>query len=206
MFGDRPVNGVTAFVLAVSHFLTGYWLIYIPAIAGAVFFIIFKLRSEKGKRFKDELLLRLPVISTLIKQAAFARFSRTLATLQNGGVPLIECLRISRYVMMNQVLEEIIEKTEAKILEGSSLSKELSGSPHIPGLVIRMLTTGENSGNLSEMLNHVAQMYDEDVEKTLARITTLAQPVILIIMGFIVGLVLMGVLLPLTDISSLTMG
>ena len=118
---------------------------------------------------------------------------------------MIDSLRISREVMHNVVLEEEIKVAEAKIVEGSSLSAELNHSKLIPSLVSRMLAVGEDSGSTVIMMNKIADMYEEEVEKTLDRLMALAQPVILIFMGTIIGFVLLAILLPLTDMSSFSM-
>jgi general secretion pathway protein F len=143
LFEDRSVNGFTSFVIGMSHFLTRGWPYYLPlgAAGVAAFYSLFK--SRKGKRGFQRQLLRLPLLKTLIIQAAMARFSRTMGTLLQGGVTIIQALQISRKVMHNPFLEEVIEKAEKKIIEGSLLSKELKQSPLIPTLVPRMLAIGE---------------------------------------------------------------
>lgn len=107
--------------------------------------------------------------------------------------------------MRNVVLEEEIKKAETRIIEGSSLSAELMQSRYIPGMVSRMLAVGEESGNAITMFNKVADMYEGEIEKSLDRVMALAQPVILIVMGTVIGVVLLAILLPLTDVSSFTM-
>lgn len=203
IFEDRSLNGFTAFVLSVSHIFRDYWWLYIPLIAFTITFGIIKLRSEKGKLWLQRNLLKVPVMKTLVAQTAIARFCRTMGTLQQGGLPMIDSLRISREVMGNVVLEEEIKHAENKIIEGSSLSAELSHSKWIPSIVPRMLAVGEDSGSTVVMLNKLAEMYEEELEKSLDRVMALAQPVILIFMGMIIGAILLAILLPLTDISSL---
>ncbi len=118
---------------------------------------------------------------------------------------MIESMHISRDVMRNVVLEDEIKKAEGKIIEGSSLSAELSKSKWVPVMVSRMLAVGEDSGTTTTMLNKIADMYEEDLEKTLDRLMALAQPLILVFMGAIIGAILMAILLPLTDVSSFSM-
>ena len=118
---------------------------------------------------------------------------------------MIDSLRISKEVMKNVVMEEAIQNAEKKIVEGSSLSQELTKTKVFPTMVTRMLSVGEDSGSMLEMLNKIADIYEEEVEKTLQRLMALAQPVILIVMGLMIGLILMAILLPMSDISSFTM-
>jgi len=202
IFEGRKLNSFTEFVMSVSHFFRDFWWLYIPAIAASITFLVMKFRSPQGKLFFEKNLIKVPVLKTLIVQTALARFCRTMATLQQGGLTMIDSLQISRGVMRNIVLEEEIKKAEGKIVEGSSLSIELSKSPLIPLLVSRMLSVGEESGTSLVMMNKIADMYEEEIEKTLDRLMALAQPAILLIMGAIIGFVLLAIMLPLTDVSS----
>lgn len=205
IFAERKLNGFTEFVLSVSHVFRGYWWVYLPILVGVVFYLVYKVRSPAGKLWLERNLLKVPVIRTLMIQTAVARFCRTMGTLQQGGLPMIESLRISREVMRNVVLEEDVKKAEARIIEGSSLGHELGQSKWFPPMVSRMLSVGEDSGSSVAMLNTIADMYEGEVEKSLNRVMALAQPVILIFMGTIIGTVLLAILLPLTDVSSLSM-
>ena len=119
---------------------------------------------------------------------------------------MIDALRISRGIMRNVVLEKELQVAEGKIIEGHSLSQELGRSDYFPQLVARMLSVGEESGTTVVMLNRIADMYEQELEKTLDRVMALAQPVILIIMGLLIGTVLLAIMLPLTDVSSFSVG
>jgi len=202
IFEDRKLNGFTEFVINVSHFFQDYWWLYIPLAALFITSLVIKIRSPKGKLFLEKRLIKLPLLKTLITQTAIARFCRTMSTLQQGGLTMIDSLQISRAVMRNVILEDEIKKAESKIIEGSSLSVELAKSPFIPPLVFRMLAVGEESGTSQIMMNKIADAYEEEIEKTLDRLMALAQPAILIVMGAIIGFVLLAIMLPLTDVSS----
>lgn len=202
LFEDRNVNRFTKMVMSLSHFLTHQWIFYLPIIIGGATTLYFGLKTIKVKRWIQKRFLSIPFLKTLITQTAIARFSRTMGTLLEGGVSLIKALQIARKVMRNPFFEEVIEEAQAKIVEGSLLSVELKKSSLIPTLVPRMLAIGEEGGNTSDMLQKIADIYEEDVEKNLTRLTALAQPVILVIMGGIVGLIMIAVLLPLTDVSA----
>lgn len=203
IFEGRKLNGFTQFVLSVSHIFRDYWWLYIPLGIGSIVYLFYKLRSPAGKIWLQKNLLKVPVLKTLVIQAAVARFCRTMGTLQEGGLPIIESLRNAREVMGNVVLEDEIRQAEGKIIEGSSLSAELNRSKLIPSIVPRMLAVGEDSGSSITMLNKLADMYEEELEKTLDRVMALAQPVILLFMGVVIGTILLAILLPLTDVSSL---
>lgn len=206
IFADRELNGFTQFVLSLSHFFRDYWWAYIPLLGGSLIFAVIKVRTTQGKQWLERRVLKIPLLRTLVIQASLARFCRTLGTLQQGGLTMLDSLRIARGVMKNVVLEEEIKKAEQKIIEGSLLSIELSRSPHIPPMVSRMLAIGEDSGNTASLCNKIADMYEGELEKTINRGMALAQPVILIVMGGIIGLVMVAILLPLTDIASFSAG
>ncbi len=203
IFAERKLNGFTQFVLNVSHFFRDYWWLYIPAFFGIVGFVVYQIRSPAGKLWIERNALKVPLIRTLVMQTSVARFCRTMGTLQQGGLPFIESLRISREVMRNVVIEEEIKRAEARIIEGSTIGIELGRTKWFPPMVAQMLAVGEESGTTITMFNKIADMYEQEVEKTLARVMALAQPVILIVMGAVIGTVLMAILLPLTDVSSL---
>ncbi len=202
IFAERELNDFTVFVLAGSRILREYWWVYIPIIAGTIVYGYFSLKSAKGKIFLQRNLIKLPLIKTLIIQTGISRFTRTMSTLQSGGLTMIESLRIGRQVIGNIALEEEIKKAEDKIIEGSSMSVQFAKSPLIPKMVSRMLAVGEDTGNTQLIFNKIADMYEEETEKSLERVMALAQPVILIFMGTVIGMVMLAILLPLTDVSS----
>lgn len=204
IFADRELNSFTNFVLSASYIFRSYWWVYVPLLVGGALWGYWKLRSEKGKLWLEKTLLRLPIVKNLTIQTAVARFCRTMATLLQGGLSMIDSLRSARAVMRNVVLEQEVQDAEVKIIEGHSLSQELGRSKYMPKLVSRMLAIGEESGTTVVMLGKVAEMYEQELEKTLDRVMALAQPVILIVMGIVIGTVLLAVLLPMTDVGSFT--
>ena len=204
IFQGRDLNAFTASVLAISRFARAYWWLYIPIFIAVVSYAVYWIRTEAGKIWLQKPLLKLPFFRTLTMQAATARFCRTLGTLQEGGMPLIDSLRIAKETMGNVVMEGEIAKAEEKIIAGSSLAKELSRSDLIPTMAARMMTVGEEAGTSVEMMNRVADMYEGELEKTLTRLMSFAQPVILIVMGGVIGTVMVAILLPLSDVASMT--
>lgn len=206
IFAERPLNGFTRSILSLSHLFRYYWWLYVPALGGTLGWLIWQIRSPAGRLWLEKNTLRLPLIRTLVIQTALARFCRTMATLLQGGLSIIDSLRIARGVMRNVVLEKDIQAAEAKIIEGHALSQELSRSKYIPSLLSRMLAVGEESGAVVVMLGKIADIYEQELEKTLDRVMALAQPVILMVMGLVIGAVLLAILLPLTDVSSFSVG
>ena len=206
IFADRKLNAFTNTVLLLSQLFRTYWWLYLPILIGAVTWSVWKLRSMAGRLWMERTILHLPLLRTLVIQTAVARFCRTMGTLLQGGLNMIESLRISRNIMRNIVLEEEIKVAEGKIIEGKSLSQQLKRSKYFPPLIARMLAVGEESGTSVVMLNRIADMYEGEIEKTLDRVMAMAQPIILIVMGLVIGSVLLAILLPLTDVSSFSIG
>lgn len=206
IFADRKLNGFTQMILSLSHLFRNYWWFYFPLFIAAGLGLGWKLRSPEGKLWMERLTLKLPLLRTLVVQTAVARFCRTLATLLQGGLSMIEALRISRSVMRNVTLEKEMQAVEGKIVEGYSLSQQLARSKWMPKMVPRMLAVGEEAGTMVAMLGKVADIYEQEIEKSLDRVVSLAQPVILIVMGLVIGAVLLAILIPLTDVSSFTIG
>lgn len=147
-------------------------------------------------------LLKVPFLKKLITQAVLARFSRALSVMLNSSVNLMEALKLSKQIMNQPQFEKIITRCEQSILQGGKFSGNLENEPLIPRLVVRMIAIAEQSGNLSEMLKNIAEIYEQELDKSLTRFTTMLQPVMLIILAIIVGVVILSILLPLTDVGS----
>ncbi|MCB1213112.1 MAG: type II secretion system F family protein [Chlamydiia bacterium] len=203
IFQGRQLNGFTEAVLGFSHFMRSYWWALLLAIAGGFFAATSFLRSPSGREWRQRTALKLPVIRHLSTCVVLARFCRTQATLQEGGLTLVDALDISKATMGNVVFARLIDEAKEKIIAGSSLGRELSRSPLIPHFVSRMLLVGEEAGTIVPMLGRVADMYEEEVEKALNTVVALAQPVILIFMGGVIGIIMLAILLPMTDIASI---
>ncbi|MDR3624170.1 MAG: type II secretion system F family protein [Chlamydiales bacterium] len=203
LFESKELEGLTYVVLQASLFARNYGDVSLLFLALVISFIFWKKRAIKQSRITYELILRIPMLKMIFVRVALARFFRTLATLQKGGVSLLEALFMSREVMNFPPLEKVVADAQEKIVEGSKLSIELKKSSLIPPLVYRMLAVGEECGSSVVTYQKMAEMYEEEVEKNIARYTAIAQPIILIFMGAVVGIVMLAVLLPLTDTSIL---
>jgi general secretion pathway protein F len=204
VFEGRQLNSYTMLVLSLSHLFREWWWLLLIAACGIGFGIYSYLSKPAGKLQLQKWLMKLPLIHKVMVQAALIRFSRTLSTLSESGLNLVEGLKLAGQVMQNPLMEEEIVRAEKRIIEGGRLQDELKKSRYLPKMAVRMIAIGEESGHLGEMLGKVADMYEDDLEKTIDRTMSLIQPAILVIMGAIIGLVLMAILLPMTDISSLT--
>lgn len=158
--------------------------------------------STYGKKKLSSIAARLPFFNQLLAKIAFVRFCRAVATLLEGGLPALIAFAQGRSVMKHPVLEKVIKQAEAKILEGQALHIPFQNHPLIPPLVPRMIAIAQQGGQLAPMMQQIAQIYEDELETYLVRFAALAQPILLLILGGIVGFVLLAVLLPLTDVSS----
>jgi general secretion pathway protein F len=199
----RELHPITKTILHISNHLEKNLIFY---VIGSGLVTLLAIFIAKTKLFKDKCkqwLLYIPFFKTIFTESILMRFSRVLAVLLSSGVPIVEALKLSRSVMNHISFEEAIKNAEEGIIQGRKFSDELKKSKLFPPLMIRMLATAEETGSPTEMLEHVADIYEEQLERTLVQFTNLLQPVMLLILGVIVGVVLLSVLLPLTDVSTL---
>jgi len=202
LFEERELHPMTTAVLSLSHFLkTHQFSLLFSTFSFASFLTLF-LRHPKGKEKIEELLLHIPIVKRLFTETIMARFCRVFSILFKGGVSMIDSLKLSKKVMKHGSFEAVITNAEKKVLEGHRLSEELEKSPLIPTLALRMLAISEESGKIAEMMQHLSDIYEEDIERSLNRLTSFVQPVMLLVLGVVVAIILLAVLLPLTDVSS----
>jgi len=202
LFEGRDLHIFTRIVFSASDFAcnsTGFLLAGFAAIS-LFFSLIFFLPSWKRKSKKW--IFSLPLLKNFFSKVAWIRFCRASATLLEGGLPLITAFSQARSVMGHPELEEIVMVAEEKISQGAPISSPFVGQKLIPPLVPRMLGIAEQSGKLSFTMQQMAQIYEDELETTLAYFATAAQPILLLVLGALVGFVLLSVLLPLTDVSS----
>lgn len=202
LFEGRALHPMTEAVLKLSHFIKSKGIYLLLAICITTFSIIVFSKKKEGKLAIQKILLKTPFFKTVIVQSAVVRFSRALSILLLGGVPLLEGLAMTKKVMKLVSFETWIDETMEGISQGKNLSAMMGHNKLMPPLVNRMIKTGEETGKLQEMLQNVAEIFESDVEKNLDQMTTFIQPVLLLILGAIVGLILLSILLPLTDVSS----
>jgi type IV pilus assembly protein PilC len=193
----------TRFLLALSHGLTDYWFLVLPATAGAIIGLVFFSRSESGKRFMDTVRIRLPMVGMMYRKAYLARGLRTLGTMISTGVALLEGLEITSRVSGNRHFQAIWDSVAAQAREGGSITDELMKHPLVPGTVTQMISAGERTGQLANVMNRVADYCEEDVKIAVKSVTALVEPLMIIIMGIIIGGIAMALLLPVFSMSKL---
>jgi general secretion pathway protein F len=193
----------TRILIAISSFLSWTWWIIIIAIVLAVVFIVKWRKTDQGAFKFDRFRLRFPVYGTIYKKVSVARFARTLGTLLSSGVPIIESLRIVKTVVQNKIMEIAIENSITEIMDGSSLAAPLKKSGIFPPILVHMVSVGEKSGSLEQMLMKAAESYEGDVETTVAGLTSVIEPLMIVIMGTLVGFVVLSILLPMLEMSTI---
>lgn len=202
LFEGRPVHSVTATVLGISAWTIEHGNLLAMALGAGCIGSVWGWRYPKTRLFLYERFSSLPFIKTLLLHASLMRFSRSMSMLLSGGVPLLNALQLSKGVAHSPLLELAVSEVEKKVLQGERLSVAFHHSRSIPPLVLRMLSLSEETGKMQEAFLNLAQIYDEEMEKHLSQLSAFLQPALLIVLGAIVGLVVLSILLPLTDVSS----
>ena len=193
----------TIMLIAVSRVIRSQLLMGILVLAGLIIGIRIWSRSPKGGMTLDTMKLKLPLIGDVWNKFAFSQLSRTLSTLLSGGIPLVNALEIVADSTGNRLVTNAMRSAIVSVREGQSLSKSFEASPVVPELAIEMVQVGESTGSLSEMLRHVADFYDEEVNIRLNQIFTYIEPVLLVILATIVAFVLIALYLPIFNLSSM---
>lgn len=194
---------LTRILIGTSNLASQYWYVVVAlaALAGWIFFRW--KRTEKGTEKWDAFLLKVPVLGQLIRMLAIARFSRTLSTLLKSGVPLLTAMGIVKAIITNSVLSKVIENARESIKEGESIAGPLKRSGQFPPIVYHMVSIGEKSGSLEEMLTNVADAYDSQVEVRISSLTSLLEPIMIVMMGGVVAFIVFSILMPILQMNTL---
>jgi len=201
---DLPLP--TKIVMGLSTFLRSYWWILLgTVVVGAVAFQRYYI-TEKGHMQVDKLLLRVPVMGDVIRKGAVARFTRTLSTLISSGVPILNGLEITARTSGNRVIQEAIMSARASIREGETIAAPLRQSTVFPQMVVQMISVGEETGALDDMLGRIADFYDDEVDTAVDSLTSLIEPVMIVFMGGIVGGMVIAMYLPMFKLINVVAG
>ncbi len=192
---------ITRVLIGFSNIIAGYWFLVLPAVIGLVFLIRWWVSKPEGRLFVDTWSLKLPIFGKLFLLVSVARFASTLSTLLSSGVPILTSMTIVRAVVDNVVLKEVLEQVRESVSEGQSIAIPLRKSEQFPPLVTHMIAIGERTGELEQMLARVAESYEAQVDRTVATLTTMLEPIMILVMGGGVGFIALSVLLPMLNIS-----
>lgn len=200
MLGGQALPALTQFVINVSKVVQEQWYLIIGAVV--LFVIVYKVASSrpKGLWVIDTIKLRIPLFGTLIRKGAIARFSRTLGTLVTSGVPIQQALNITRDTAGNVVLAEAIQDVHDSVMEGEPIASTAEKSGIFPPMVVSMIDVGEETGQLPEMLMKIAEVYDDEVDNTVAGLTSLLEPIMIVFLAVVVGTIVIALFLPLIHI------
>jgi general secretion pathway protein F len=195
---------VTIVLIAVSSFLKSFWWL-LAGLVGIAFFTVqyTLLRTEKGKYLWDKIKFKAPVIGILNQKIAVARFSRTLGTLLQSGVPLLTSLEIVANVVNNRLMADAIRQAAKDVEEGQSLSLPLRKNKLFPPLASEMIAVGEQSGTVEIMLQRIADAFETETSASIMTMTSLLEPLMILVMGFLVGFIVISVLLPIFEMNQL---
>ena len=208
MFTDmgQKLPAITRGLIAVSDYFQNWWHASLVGIVLAILWFNKYRKSEKGKPRIDRITLKIPVLGPMLRMVAVARFSRTLGTLLNSGVPIVTALEIVKHVVGNAILSDVVEEAKEAVQEGDSLATPLERSGQFPPMVCHMIAVGEQSGQVEEMLDNVSNAYELQVDSKLNVLTSLLEPLMILFMGVAVALIVFAILTPMLQMNELLKG
>jgi type IV pilus assembly protein PilC len=192
----------TRVVIGMSNFLTSYWWAILGVIGGTVFAIKRYYATNEGRRQIDTLLINAPVLGDVIRKSAVSRFTRTLGTLVSSGVAILDGLEITAKTAGNRVIHDAVMESRASIAGGETIAGPLERSKVFPPMVVSMIAVGEQTGGLDEMLSKIADFYDEEVDVAVSALLSLMEPMMIVILGVVVGGMVVAMYLPIFDMMN----
>lgn len=197
---NAELPGLTAVIMALSAFIQNNIVFLALGVVALIFLIKYSRQTTAGKKVFDKMLLNLPLFGGLILKVGLSRITRTLGTLIAGGVPMLECLKITSSTAGNIILEEQVLKARTMVSEGSSLTDAFKGTGQFPFMFVQLMGVGEATGKLDEMLAKLADFYDDEVETSVATMLSVLEPLLLVFVGGMVGLIVISMYLPIFSI------
>jgi type IV pilus assembly protein PilC len=198
---DAKLPAITVGMLAISHFMVNYWYVVIIGIGGSIAAVKWYLSTPSGRSQFHHLIIKTPAVGPIIKKVAVARFARTYASLVGAGVSILEALRVTGEAIGNDAFREALEKGANDVKSGKQLSASLAEGKMFPGIVPQMLSVGEETGQTDVILVKVADFYEEEVDAAIASISSIIEPVMIVVMGGMVGLIAVSVMGPIASLS-----
>jgi len=193
---DLP--GPTLFVIAMSEFFTDYWWLIFGGLGGGIYFLLQAWkRNEKVQKFMDRIMLKMPIFGSLVEKSVIARWTRTLSTMFAAGVPLVEALDSVGGASGNSVYAMATEKIQQEVSTGTSLTNAMTNANIFPSMVLQMCAIGEESGSIDHMLGKAADFYEAEVDDMVAGLSSLMEPIIIVILGTIIGGIVVSMYLPI---------
>lgn len=193
----------TQILLALSDFMVGWWFIIIPAIILVPVLIMNFFKTKTGSRIFDTYTLKMPAVGMMLRKVAVAKFTRTLGTLISSGVPILQALEVTSQTAGNCVIAEAVDKTRVSIREGESIADPLKNSGVFPPMVVQMIAVGEETGELDKMLTKIADFYDTEVDQAVKGLTSVIEPVVIVVLGVVIGGIVMAVFMPMLKLVNM---
>lgn len=194
---------MTQLLITISELFSNWWFVIIPLFIGGIVAFFQWKRTPAGKHRWDRFVLKVPVVGGLVRMIAISRFARTLGTLLSSGVPLLQALDIVKDILGNSRLVEVVEDARVNIREGDSIAQPLKRSGEFPPLVTHMIAIGEKSGQLEDMLENVAISYNQQVDGRIQALTTMLEPLMIVIMGIGAAIIVFAIMLPILQMNQM---
>jgi type IV pilus assembly protein PilC len=199
---DAKLPALTQTMLSISGFITHFWFIVFPLIIGGIIAILRFIKTPRGKAIFHHLVLKIPGIKTIIMKVAVARFARTFSALMGAGVAVLEALSVTSRAVGNVVYEKALNDAAAAVKNGSTLSSEIEKNPLFPAIVAQMLAVGEETGQTDVVLVKVADFYEEEVDVAIDGLSAIIEPIMIVTMGTMVGLIAASVMMPIAGLAN----
>lgn len=198
----QELPALTVWVIAASNFMKHYWYIIGAILAGIPALLKTYYETEDGRKVMDSIFIEIPVFGDLIKKSAIARFSRTLSTLLSSGVRIIDALEISASTTGNWMIEKALIETRDQVSRGKTLAEPLAKIPYFPNMVTQMISIGEQTGNIDQMLSKVADFYEDEVTNATDAMTSLLEPILMVVLGTIIAIIVVAMYLPIFNMAN----
>jgi type IV pilus assembly protein PilC len=198
---DAELPPLTQFMLAISGVMTNFWYIIIPAFAGGIYLLLRYIKTPRGKSQLHHLMLKIPGVRTIVMKIAIARFARTFSALMGAGVAVLECLSVTSRAVGNVVYQDALTQAAKEVKNGKSLSVVIGQNPLFPAIVSQMLSVGEETGQTDTVLVKVADFYEEEVDVAIEGLSSIIEPVMIVLLGAMVGLIAASVMGPIAGLA-----
>ncbi|MBE0535667.1 MAG: type II secretion system F family protein [Phycisphaerae bacterium] len=200
---EHLLPGPTKMIMALSAFMRGYWFILLPAVVGLAWLAWFLTRSGAGQLWWHKTKLRIPLLSTLCRSLYITRSMHTMGVLTNAGVPILDTIMITSQISGNVLFENMWKGVHEAVRQGKKIASSLYSYDLMPGSAVQMIQSGEESGTLSEVLRDISAFYERELKTVIKMVTSMIEPIMIVLMGIMVGFIAMSVILPIFRMSSL---
>ncbi len=198
---DAELPAITQFMMGMSNFFIGYWWVVLVLVLSLVIGYKVWVDTPKGKRTRDKILLKIPIMGVIISKMQIAQFTRLLSLLMTGGLPIIKALELTALSLSNEMFKEVILQSRDDVEKGGSLALPIARSEYYPLIVSSMIAVGEETGELDTVLERVAQYYKDEVDTATESVSSLLEPIFLIVMGLVIAFISLAIYMPMFQLS-----